>query len=237
VAAARKNKSARRGATGSTGRGRAAKPAKASSTRRRTTSTGTGRTAKVERGTSETSIRVSVDLDGNGRASIDTGVPFLDHMLDALARHSLVDLDVKARGDTHVDDHHTVEDVGIALGQALDQALGDKAGIVRFGHAEVPLDEALVAATIDLSGRPYFVYNLKIRHHRVGTFATELVNDFMQAFMNAGKMNLHLNQRYGRNPHHIIEAAFKALARALKSAIAVDPRVRGVPSTKGSLRD
>jgi imidazoleglycerol-phosphate dehydratase len=195
------------------------------------------RRARVERGTSETQVRVDLDLDGSGAASIDTGVPFLDHMLDALARHSLIDLTVKARGDTHIDDHHTVEDVGIALGQALDEALGDKAGIVRFGHAEVPLDEALVAATIDLSGRPYFVYNVKIRHHRVGNFATELVNDFMQAFMNAGQMNLHVNQRYGRNPHHIIEAAFKAVARALKTAVSIDPRVRGVPSTKGSLRD
>jgi imidazoleglycerol-phosphate dehydratase len=156
-------------------------------------------------------------------------------MLDSLARHSLMDLDVLARGDTHIDDHHTVEDVALALGQALDEALGAKKGIVRFGHAEVPLDEALVAVTVDLSGRPYLVYNLKVRHHRVGNFATELVNDFMQALSTAGKMNLHLNLRYGRNPHHIIEAAFKALARALKTAVTVDPRVRGVPSTKGSL--
>ena len=130
-----------------------------------------------------------------------------------------------------------MEDVGIALGQAIDEALGDKKGISRFGHAEVPLDEALVAVTVDLSGRPFMVYNVKIRHHKVGTFATELVNDFMLAFMNAGLMNLHINQRYGRNPHHIIEAMFKALARALKQAVTIDPRVSGVPSTKGSLRD
>ncbi len=193
------------------------------------------RAGAVERRTSETSIHVRLDLDGSGRGTIDTGVPFLDHMLDSLARHSLMDLEVQARGDTHIDDHHTVEDVALALGQALDEALGAKKGIVRFGHAEVPLDEALVAATVDLSGRPYLIYNLKVRHHRVGTFATELVTDFMQALATAGKMNLHLNLRYGRNPHHIIEAAFKALARALKAAVAVDPRVRGVPSTKGSL--
>ena len=196
-----------------------------------------GRTAEVRRETGETKIELAIDLDGSGKASVDTGVPFLDHMLDALSRHSLIDLDVHARGDTHVDDHHTVEDVGIALGQAIDEALGDKKGISRFGHAEVPFDEALVAVTVDLSGRPFMVYNVKIRHHKVGTFATELVNDFMLAFMNAGLMNLHINQRYGRNPHHIIEAMFKALARALKQAVTIDPRVSGVPSTKGSLRD
>lgn len=196
-----------------------------------------GRTAEVRRETGETKIELAIDLDGSGKASVDTGVPFLDHMLDALSRHSLIDLDVHARGDTHVDDHHTVEDVGIALGQAIDEALGDKKGIGRFGHAEIPLDEALVAVTVDLSGRPFMVYNVKIRHHKVGTFATELVNDFMLAFMNAGLMNLHINQRYGRNPHHIIEAMFKALARALKQAVTIDPRVSGVPSTKGSLRD
>jgi imidazoleglycerol-phosphate dehydratase len=189
----------------------------------------------VERNTSETRIRVRANLDGSGKASVETGVPFLDHMLDALARHSLIDLDIAARGDVHIDDHHTVEDVGIALGQAIDQALGDKFGISRFGHAEVPLDEALVATTVDLSGRPYFVYNVKIRQHRVGSFDVDLVNDFLQALMNAAKMNLHVNQRYGRNAHHIIEATFKSLARALKQAVARDPRVVGVPSTKGSL--
>jgi len=196
-----------------------------------------GRAAKVDRSTSETTIRVSIDLDGIGKASIDTGVPFLDHMLDAMSRHSLIDLKVEASGDTHIDDHHTVEDVGIAIGQALGDALGDKRGIGRFGTAEVPLDEALVAVTVDLSGRPYFVYNVKIRQHRVGTFDVELVNDFLQALMNGAKMNLHVNQRYGRNAHHIIEATFKALARALKQAVAVDARVRGVPSTKGTLTD
>lgn len=194
------------------------------------------RTSAVERATSETSIRVQLDLDGSGRADIDTGVPFFDHMLDSLSRHSLIDLKIKASGDNAIDDHHTVEDVGIALGQAIDEALGDKKGIVRFGHAVVPLDEALVAVTVDMSGRPYFVYNVKIRQHRVGTFDVELVNDFMQALMGSAQMNLHVNQEYGRNAHHVIEAAFKALARALKTAVALDPRVTGVPSTKGSLR-
>jgi len=195
------------------------------------------RAAVVERKTSETDIRADLNLDGTGRANIQTGVPFLDHMLDAFARHSLIDLDITARGDVHIDDHHTVEDVGIAVGQAIDHALGDKKGLSRFGHAEVPLDEALVAVTVDLSGRPFFVYNVKIRQHRVGTFDVDLVNDFLQALMNAAKMNLHVNQRYGRNAHHVIEATFKALARALKEAVARDPRVADVPSTKGSLRD
>jgi len=195
------------------------------------------RRAEVARKTSETEIRVAVDLDGSGKARVKTGVPFLDHMLDSLARHSSIDLEVTATGDVHIDDHHTVEDVGIAIGQAVDQALDEKKGIGRFGHAEVPLDEALVAVTVDLSGRPYFVYNLKIRQHRVGSFDVDLVNDFLQALMNAAKMNLHVNQRYGRNAHHIIEATFKALARALKQAVARDPRVVDVPSTKGSLRD
>jgi len=202
---------------------------------RKSTARARARRAEIRRQTSETSIRVRVDLDGSGKASVETGVPFLDHMLDALSRHSLIDLTVKADGDTYIDDHHTVEDVGIAIGQAVNEALGDKRGIMRFGYAEVPLDEALVAVTVDLSGRPYFVYNVKIGQQRVGSFEVELVNDFMQAFMNAGQMNLHVNQRYGRNAHHVIEATFKALARALKAAVTLDPRVTGVPSTKGSL--
>ncbi|MFP6609034.1 MAG: imidazoleglycerol-phosphate dehydratase HisB [Deltaproteobacteria bacterium] len=194
-----------------------------------------GRTARVRRKTSETSITVDLDLDGRGNYSVDTGIPFFDHMLETLSRHSLIDLKIKARGDTEIDDHHTVEDVGLAIGKALVSALGDKHGINRFGHAEVPLDEALVAATVDLSGRPFLVYNLKLRHHRVGEFETELVNDFMQALMNEAAMNLHINKLYGRNPHHTIEAAFKAVARALGTAVSRDPRVKGVPSTKGSL--
>ncbi len=194
-----------------------------------------GRTARVRRKTSETSITVDLDLDGRGNYSVDTGIPFFDHMLETFSRHSLIDLKIKARGDTEIDDHHTVEDVGLAIGKALVSALGDKRGINRFGHAEVPLDEALVAATVDLSGRPFLVYNLKLRHHRVGEFETELVNDFMQALMNEAAMNLHINKLYGRNPHHTIEAAFKAVARALGTAVSRDPRVKGVPSTKGSL--
>jgi len=194
------------------------------------------RRAKVKRQTGETSINVDLVLDGSGKASVDTGVPFLDHMLDSLSRHSLLDLKVKATGDLHVDAHHTVEDVGLALGQAIDKALGDRAGIVRYGHAEIPLDEALVAVTVDLGGRPFMVYDLKIRQHRVGDFEVDLVNDFMQALMNEARMNLHINKRYGRNAHHLIEATFKALARALGQACARDPRVKGVPSTKGRLR-
>ena len=218
-----------------TGASAAAKRARARSHKTTTVATGDGRSATVERSTSETSIRVALDLDGRGRGTIETGVPFLDHMLDALARHSAIDLEVAAKGDTHIDDHHTVEDVGIAIGQALDRALGDKKGIGRFGYAEVPLDEALVAVTVDLSGRPYFVYNVNIRAHRVGSFDVDLVNDFLQALMNAGQLNLHVNQRYGRNAHHIIEATFKALARAMDTATQVDPRVRGILSTKGTL--
>lgn len=194
------------------------------------------RRAKVKRQTGETSINVDLVLDGSGKASIDTGVPFLDHMLDSLSRHSLLDLKVKATGDLDIDAHHTVEDVGLALGQAIDKALGDRAGIVRYGHAEIPLDEALVAVTVDLGGRPFMVYDLKIRQHRVGDFEVDLVNDFMQALMNEARMNLHINKRYGRNAHHLIEATFKALARALGQACARDPRVKGVPSTKGRLR-
>jgi imidazoleglycerol-phosphate dehydratase len=194
------------------------------------------RRASVGRATSETSIRVDLALDGSGKYSVATGIPFFDHMLETLSRHSLIDMKIKADGDLAIDDHHTVEDVGIAIGQAIDQALGDKRGIVRFGHAEVPLDEALVAVTVDLSGRPFLVYNLRLRQHRVGNFEVELVNDFMQALMNAAGMNLHVNVRYGRNAHHVIEAAFKALARALSQACARNPRIRDVPSTKGSLK-
>lgn len=192
------------------------------------------RRAQVLRETSETRISVALAIDEAGY-SVSTGVPFLDHMLEALARHSGIGLSVEATGDTHVDDHHTVEDVGLAIGEALRSALGDKAGIARFGHFETPLDEALVAVTIDLSGRPYLVYNLSLKPQRIGSFDIGLVEDFMQALMTAGGMNLHINVRYGRNPHHIIEAAFKALAKALAMACARDGRTLGIPSTKGSL--
>ncbi|MGD9764574.1 MAG: imidazoleglycerol-phosphate dehydratase HisB [Candidatus Binatia bacterium] len=193
------------------------------------------RTARVTRATKETQIGVTLALDGIGKASIDTGVPFLDHMLDSFARHGFFDLEIRARGDLHVDQHHSVEDVGLALGQAIKEALGDKAGIRRFGEAACPLDEALVRVTVDLSGRPFLVYALDIKRARVGTFDTELVHDFLLAMTNQLGMNLHVDMVRGRNAHHIIEAAFKALARAMDHATQIDPRVHGVLSTKGSL--
>ncbi len=193
------------------------------------------RTAKVTRTTKETDIAVELAIDGSGNASVDTGIPFLDHMLTALARHGCLDLKLRARGDLDVDQHHTVEDVGLTLGKALRQALGDKNGIRRFGDAACPLDEALVTAVVDLSGRPFLAYNLKIKQARVGTFDTELVHDFFLALSNEVGMNIHLNQAQGRNAHHIIEATFKAFARALDAAKQQDPRVLGVPSTKGAL--
>lgn len=193
------------------------------------------RAATIERKTKETEVRVEFCLDGSGVASNDTGIPFLDHMLDALARHGFLDLVVRARGDLEVDQHHTVEDVGLTLGQALRQALGDKRGIRRFGDASCPLDEALVHAVVDLSGRPFLAYGLEMTQDRVGTFDTELVHDFFLALTNEAGMTLHLRQLGGRNAHHIIEAAFKAFARALDRAKELDPRVAGVPSTKGAL--
>lgn len=193
------------------------------------------RVAKVTRTTKETDIVVELALDGSGNASVDTGIPFLDHMLTALARHGFLDLKLRARGDLDVDQHHTVEDVGLTLGKALRQALGDKSGIRRFGDAACPLDEALVTAVVDLSGRPFLAYNLKIKQARVGTFDTELVHDFFLALSNEVGMNIHLNQAQGRNAHHIIEAAFKAFARALDAAKQHDPRGVGVLSTKGVL--
>ena len=195
----------------------------------------TSRRARITRTTKETDITVELNVDGRGHAEVETGVPFLNHMLDIFARHGFFDLSVRARGDLDVDQHHTVEDVGLTLGQALREALGDKAGIRRFGDAACPLDEALVTVVVDLSGRPFLAYNLRIKQARVGNFDTELVHDFLLALTNAVGMNLHLNQVQGRNPHHIIEAAFKALARALDQAKQIDPRVQGVPSTKGSL--
>lgn len=202
----------------------------------KTASPGGARVAKVSRKTKETDIAVDLNLDGSGAAKVDTGIPFLDHMLDALARHGFLDLKIQARGDLDVDQHHTVEDVGLTLGQALRQALGDKTGIRRFGDAACPLDEALVTAVVDLSGRPFLAYNLKIKQARVGTFDTELVHDFFLALSNEVGMNIHLNQEQGRNAHHIIEAAFKSFARALDAAKQHEPRARGVvPSTKGAL--
>lgn len=193
------------------------------------------RFAELERKTRETSVAVALHLDGSGRSEIRTGVPFLDHMLESFARHGFFDLKVEATGDLHIDDHHTVEDVGIVLGRAFKQALGDRGGIRRFGEATVPLDEALCTAVIDLSGRCYLAYNIKIQEERVGAFQTILVHDFMKAFSDEAGMNLHLNLSSGRNPHHIIEATFKALARAMDQATAVEARLSGVLSTKGTL--
>jgi len=193
------------------------------------------RTGRVERVTRETSIRLDLVVDGSGASETTTGVPFLDHMLELFARHGMFDLKVRASGDLEVDQHHTVEDIGLTLGEAFRQALGKKEGIRRFGEARVPLDEALVSVVVDLSGRPYLVYNLEPGQERVGSFDVGLTHDFMLALTNELKMNLHIDCVRGRNPHHMIEATFKALARALDAATSLDPRVGGVPSTKGVL--
>ena len=194
-----------------------------------------GRSAKAERKTKETVIGVELELDGGGAAEIETGIPFFNHMLDIFTRHGLFDIKIKAKGDIEVDYHHTVEDVGLTLGEAFKQALGDKQGISRFGEATVPLDEALAQVVVDLSGRPYLAYNVKIRPGRVGDFDTDLPHEFFQALANQLGMNLHMNVTQGENPHHIIEACFKALARAMEKATRVDRRIKGVLSTKGSL--
>ncbi len=193
------------------------------------------RSARIERETNETSVILEIDLDGTGKVSVATGVPFFDHMLDALGRHSLIDISVEARGDLEVDAHHTVEDTGICLGLALASALGDRAGIRRFGSAAVPLDEALVLAAVDISGRGSLTYDVEVPIEFIGTFDTTLAREFLAALaVNAG-ITLHLHEVSGDNAHHIVEAAFKALARALREAVELDPRVTGVPSTKGVL--
>jgi imidazoleglycerol-phosphate dehydratase len=193
------------------------------------------RKALVERKTRETDIRLALDLDGEGRSRIQTGIGFLDHMLTSFATHGRFDLDVRCKGDLHVDAHHSVEDVGIALGQALSRALGDKKGIVRFGHAYCPLDEALSRCVIDLSGRPFLVFDVTFKAQRVGDLATELFEDFFWALADHGRLNIHLDALRGRNAHHIAETLFKSSSRALSMAVAKDPRVKGIPSTKGSL--
>ncbi len=193
------------------------------------------RKAVVKRKTRETDIELSLGLDGGGRSKIATGIGFLDHMLTSFATHGRFDLEVKCKGDLHVDAHHSVEDVGIALGQALKQALGDKAGIVRFGHAYCPLDEALSRCVIDLSGRPWLTFGVTFKAQRVGDMPTELFEDFFWALADHGRLNVHLDLIRGRNGHHIAETLFKASSRALAMAVALDPRVKGVPSTKGSL--
>jgi imidazoleglycerol-phosphate dehydratase len=194
-----------------------------------------GRSARIERSTNETSVVVELDLDGAGATSISTGVPFFDHMLDALGRHSLIDLAVDARGDLAVDAHHTVEDTGICIGQALASALGDRAGIRRFGSAAVPLDEALVLAAVDISGRGSLTYDVEMPIEVIGTFDTTLAREFVIALASNAGITVHLHEMSGENAHHIVEAAFKALARALREAVELDPRVTGVPSTKGVL--
>jgi len=194
-----------------------------------------GRTAVVGRKTTETDIQLSFAIDGRGRYAVETGIPFLDHMLELFSKHGFFDLTIRARGDLEVDYHHTVEDVGLALGQALREALGDKRGIRRFGEASVPLDEALVTTVVDLSGRPFFVYDVKIKQAKIGAFDVELIHDFLLALTNQAGMNLHVRMASGRNPHHIVEATFKSLARALDQATQRDPRATGVPSTKGTL--
>jgi len=193
------------------------------------------RTATIERTTKETQIRVTVNLDGTGQANVSTGIGFFDHMLDLLARHSGVDLDVQATGDLHVDQHHTVEDVGICLGQALAQALGDKAGIVRYGDATVPMDETLASAAVDLSGRPFFVCKADLPTEKVGDFDAQLIETFWQAVATHGAMNLHIQVPYGQNTHHIAEAIFKACAKSLQKAVTRPPGSTDVPSTKGTL--
>jgi len=198
--------------------------------------TPTPRTARVERNTNETKIVVEVNLDGGGRAELATGVPFLDHMLDQLARHGLLDLTVRAKGDLHIDAHHTVEDIGITLGQAVAKALGDKRGLARYGHAYVPLDEALSRVVIDLSGRPGLEFHVPFTRAMIGTFDVDLAHEFFQGFVNHALATVHVDNLRGQNAHHQAETVFKAFARALRMAVARDTRAADiVPSTKGSL--
>jgi imidazoleglycerol-phosphate dehydratase len=193
------------------------------------------RSAKIERKTKETDVRVELNLDGNGHSRISTGVSFLDHMLELFARHGLFDLDVECHGDLEIDDHHSVEDIAISLGQALKEALGDKAGIARYGEATVPMDEALCRAVIDLSGRFYLVYEVETRRQRIGNFSVELAEHFWRSFAESSRCNLHIDALRGRNTHHILEGTFKATARALRQAVERDARITGVLSTKGVL--
>lgn len=193
------------------------------------------RKVEITRTTAETSIRLGLSLDGRGRSTVASGVGFLDHMLTLLAKHALFDLDVSCEGDTRVDDHHSTEDIGLALGAAVDRALGDRAGIRRYGHCILPMDETLVTTAVDLGGRAHFAYDAPMPTPKVGTFDTELVADFWQAVATSGRMNLHVLKHYGRNSHHLAEAIFKGCARSLRAAVEHDPRVEGVPSTKGTL--
>src|SRR6266550_2117054 len=194
------------------------------------------RTAKLHRKTKETDVRVVLNLDGHGQSQVNTGLPFLDHMLDLFARHGLFDLEVECRGDLEIDDHHSVEDVAICLGQAFLQALGDKAGIARYGMSLVPMDESLCRAVVDLSGRFYLVYEVDTKRQRIGNFSVELAEHFWRSFAESIKCNLHIDLLRGRNTHHMLEASFKATARALREAVAHDRRIKGVLSTKGSIQ-
>jgi imidazoleglycerol-phosphate dehydratase len=191
------------------------------------------RTAKVDRKTKETDVKAEINLDGGGSSAIHTSIPFLDHMLSLMSKHGLLDMKIKAKGDIDVDYHHTVEDVGIVLGKAIKQALGDMKGITRYGQASVPMDEAIAVVSLDISGRPYLVYKVEFpRKSRIKNFDADLIEDFLQAFVGNSSITLHVESPYGRNIHHIIEAIFKALGRALRQAVTIDPRVKGVPSTK-----
>ena len=194
-----------------------------------------GRTAEIARKTKETEIGLGLDLDGTGKAEIETGIPFFDHMLELFTRHGLYDLKLRARGDLEIDAHHTVEDIGIALGTAFSEALGDKAGINRYGDCLMPMDEVLVGAAVDISGRPGLAYDVELPIETIGAYDTSLTVEFLQAFVNNARLTLHLRLMTGGNAHHIVEAVFKGTARALGAAAAVNPRVVGVPSTKGKL--
>ena len=194
------------------------------------------RKADIKRDTLETKIKVAINLDGTGDCNVDTGVPFLDHMLEQVSRHGLIDLDIKAKGDLHIDAHHTVEDVGITLGQAFAQAVGDKKGIRRYGHAYVPLDEALSRVVVDFSGRPGLEYGVEITRARIGDFDVDLLSEFFQGFINHAQVTLHIDNIRGKNAHHIAETVFKAFGRALRMALEMDPRMGdALPSTKGAL--
>jgi imidazoleglycerol-phosphate dehydratase len=194
------------------------------------------RTADLERNTSETQIRIRLNLDGGGQGVFETGVPFLDHMLDQVARHGMIDLDIRAKGDLHIDAHHTVEDIGITLGQAIDRAVGDKQGIRRYGHSYVPLDEALSRVVVDFSGRPGLSYGVEFPRARIGDFDVDLFGEFFRGFVNHAKVTLHIDTLKGQNAHHVAETIFKAFGRALRMALEPDSRMQGtIPSTKGTL--
>jgi imidazoleglycerol-phosphate dehydratase len=194
------------------------------------------RTAKIERKTKETDIKLTLNLDGKGQYSINTSIPFFDHMLSLMCKHGIFDIKLKAKGDIEIDYHHTVEDIGIVFGKAVKQALGDMKGISRFGQATVPMDEALASVSIDISGRPYLVYRVAFpKKSKIKNFDPDLIEDFLQAFVSNSGITLHVESPYGRNTHHIIEAVFKALGRALRNAVYIDPRIKGIPTTKGQL--